>query len=51
MDLEKSFARLLLECYDMVAWFDRGDAFANGFNDPCAFMAEDDGKGALGVFA
>ena len=51
VDPDQGFARLILECYDMVARFDRGDAFANGFNDTGALMAEDDGKGALGVFA
>jgi len=41
----------LLECYDVVARLDRCDAFTNGLNDAGAFVTEDDGEGAFGVFA
>ena len=41
----------LLECHDMVARLDRGDAFAHGFDDAGALVAEDDWKGAFGIFA
>ena len=40
----------VLECDDIVAWFHGCDAFADGFDDAGAFVAEDDGEGAFRVF-
>lgn len=46
-----SGTRDVLKCYDIVARLYGGDAFADRFDDTGAFMAENDGKGAFGVFA
>lgn len=35
----------------MVARLHGCDAFTDGFNDACAFVAEDNGEGAFGVLA
>lgn len=45
------FALGRVEGHDMVARLDVGDALANGLDDAGALVAEDDGEGALGVFA
>lgn len=41
----------VLERYDMVARFDCCDVFADGFNNAGTLVAENDWKGAFGIFA
>lgn len=41
----------ILECYDIIARLHGCDALADGFDDAGAFVAEDYGEGAFGVFA
>ena len=40
-----------LKCDNIVARFHARNTLADGFNNACAFMAEDDGEGAFRVFA
>jgi hypothetical protein len=40
-----------VEGYDVVARLDGSDAFADGFDNACAFVAENNGEGTFGVFA
>ena len=40
-----------LKCDDIVARFHARNTLADGLNNACAFMTEDDGEGAFRVFA
>jgi hypothetical protein len=41
----------VLESNNIVAWFDGGDTITDGLYYASAFVPEDDGEGAFGVFA
>lgn len=41
----------VLECDDIIAWFDGRDVLADRFDYAGTFVAKDDGEGALWVFA